>query len=147
VLQVQHQDISDHRFEQRGLLHVVVQVEQQQVHVLVVHLGLVPASRVRQVQQILAYVLREVPPHASVVVAGDFNDWGPRTGRMLAHSGLQQPVWPSVKTYPARLPLVQLDRVFARGLSPLQQWVPHGLVWRQMSDHLPLVADFGWGVA
>ena len=147
VLQVQHQDISDHRFEQRGLLHVVVQVEQQEVHVLVVHLGLVPASRVRQVQQILAYVLREVPPHASVVVAGDFNDWGPRTGRMLVHSGLQQPVWPSVKTYPARLPLVQLDRVFARGLSPLQQWVPHGRVWRQMSDHLPLVADFGWGVA
>lgn len=147
VLQVQHQDISDHRFEQRGLLHVVVQVEQQEVHVLVVHLGLVPASRVRQVQQILAYVLREVPPHASVVVAGDFNDWGSRTGRMLAHSGLQQPVSPSVKTYPARLPLVQLDRVFARGLSPLQQWVPHGRVWRQMSDHLPLVADFGWGVA
>ena len=38
VLSHQHEDVSDHALEQRGLLHVVVQWEQQPVHVIVVHL-------------------------------------------------------------------------------------------------------------
>lgn len=41
----QHEDISDHRFEQRGLLHVQVQVQNRLVHAIVVHLGLIPGSR------------------------------------------------------------------------------------------------------
>mgnify|MGYP003337239650 CR=1 FL=1 len=65
VLSHRHHNISDHRFEQRGLLHVKVNVtaqnQPQVVHVLVVHLGLIPASRERQVQQLKRYILREVP--------------------------------------------------------------------------------------
>lgn len=141
VLKVRHEDISDHRFEQRGLLHVEVALEQQRVHVLVIHLGLVPASRLRQVQQILAYIYREVPAHEPVVLAGDFNDWGSRTSRLLSREAFLQAQGMPIKTYPARMPLVQLDRVYARGLTPLHQWTPHGPIWRQMSDHLPLVVD------
>jgi hypothetical protein len=37
----QHEDMSDHRFEQRGLLHVELLVHGLPVHVLVVHLGLI----------------------------------------------------------------------------------------------------------
>jgi endonuclease/exonuclease/phosphatase family metal-dependent hydrolase len=44
-------------------------------------------------------------------------------------------------TYPARLPLLHLDRVFVRGLRPVSAHVPHGAAWRRMSDHLPLIAD------
>ncbi len=146
VLNVRHEDISDHRFEQRGLLHVEVAVEMQRVHVLVVHLGLVPMSRLRQVQQILDYIQREVPAHESVVMAGDFNDWGLRTTRLLLQQAWCQPPGLTIKTYPASMPLVQLDRVFARGLRPLHQWTPHGPIWRRMSDHLPLVADLYWQV-
>ncbi|HYE41125.1 MAG TPA: endonuclease/exonuclease/phosphatase family protein, partial [Ramlibacter sp.] len=47
-----HEDMSDHRFEQRGLLHVQVQVGRQDVHVIVLHLGLIAGSRVRQVEQL-----------------------------------------------------------------------------------------------
>jgi endonuclease/exonuclease/phosphatase family metal-dependent hydrolase len=42
---VGHHDVSDHRFEQRGLLHVPVQWNGVTVHAVVVHFGLVHASR------------------------------------------------------------------------------------------------------
>jgi endonuclease/exonuclease/phosphatase family metal-dependent hydrolase len=40
VVAHQHEDMSDHRFEQRGLLHSELQVHGA-VHVVVVHLGLI----------------------------------------------------------------------------------------------------------
>ena len=142
VLSHQHEDMSDHRFEQRGLLHTEVQVAGRAVHVLVVHLGLIPASRERQVQQLQRYIVREVPAQAPVIVAGDFNDWGPRLSHLLAHAGLRQFDGARTPTYPSRLPLAQLDHVYARGLRPLSSLVPRGPIWRRMSDHLPLLAEF-----
>lgn len=144
VLSHQHQDISDHRFEQRGLLHAEVRLAGRTVHVMVVHLGLIPGSRERQVAQLKAYIAREIPRDAPVLVAGDFNDWGTRLTRLLALAGLHE--WPEGRTptYPSRLPLTQLDHVYARGLRPVAVMVPQGRVWRRMSDHLPLVAEFTW---
>ena len=144
VLSHQHQDISDHRFEQRGLLHTQVQVAGRTVHALVVHLGLIPGSRERQVAQLKAYIAREVPAAEPVIVAGDFNDWGKRLTRLLAHAGLREFTGARTPTYPSRLPLTQLDHVYARGLQPVSAMVPQGRIWRQMSDHLPLVAEFTW---
>lgn len=142
VLSHQHEDMSDHRFEQRGLLHTEVQVAGRTVHALVVHLGLIPASRERQVEQLKDYVLREISPEAPVIVAGDFNDWGKRLTHLMARAGLHQFEGSRTPTYPSRLPLAQLDHVYARGLQPLTAMVPRGRIWRQMSDHLPLVAEF-----
>lgn len=142
VLAHQHEDMSDHRFEQRGLLHVEVAAHDRMVHVIVVHLGLIPGSRVRQVDQLRRFIEREVPRHTPLLVAGDFNDWGVQTRRALhaidlvACEGARHP------TYPARLPLVQLDHVYSRGLRPLRQEVPRGRIWWRMSDHLPLIAEF-----
>jgi len=45
-------------------------------------------------------------------------------------------------TFPSRLPLAQLDHVFARGLRPVSISVPTGRAWWRMSDHLPLIAEF-----
>ena len=45
-------------------------------------------------------------------------------------------------TFPSRLPLVQLDYVYARGLEPVGLHVPRGRVWWRMSDHLPMIAEF-----
>ena len=78
VLNHQHEDMSDHRLEQRGFLHVTLDVHGQMVHVLVVHLGLVKASRGRQVAQLQRFIQREIPASAPLLVAGDFNDWGKR---------------------------------------------------------------------
>lgn len=141
VLTHQHEDISDHRLEQRGLLHVTLRVHDRVVHVMVVHLGLVKASRVRQVAQLQRFIQREIAPDAPLLVAGDFNDWGTRVQESLARVDLHAWGVPHA-TFPSRLPLTQLDYVFARGLKPLGLTVPRGRNWWRMSDHLPLIAEF-----
>ena len=142
VVRHQHEDMSDHRFEQRGLLHVELKVLERPVHVIVAHFGLIPASRRRQAEQICRFVEREVPLHVPVLVAGDFNDWGALVDKTLSAIDLIAVKIPGAATYPSRLPVVQLDCVYARGLVPLRVEVPRGRIWGRMSDHLPLIAEF-----
>jgi len=44
-------------------------------------------------------------------------------------------------TFPSRMPLFALDRMYTRGLRCLSMTVPRGPAWARMSDHLPLVAE------
>ena len=147
IVKHQHEDMSDHRFEQRGLLHVEILVHELPVHIIVVHLGLIKASRRRQIEQLTTFIKREVPSHAPLLIAGDFNDWG--TASMAALRVLKlhtfdtfSPAGKSLRTFPARLPIVQLDYICARNLTPTDAQVPRGQAWARMSDHLPLIADF-----
>ena len=147
VINHQHEDMSDHRFEQRGLLHVEVLIHGAPVHVIVVHLGLIKASRRRQMAQLCNYIQREIPKNTPLLVAGDFNDWGAASETVLNAEQLfafkTNPITAKkLRTYPARLPLVQFDYVFARHLSAKDANVPSGQNWARMSDHLPLIADF-----
>jgi endonuclease/exonuclease/phosphatase family metal-dependent hydrolase len=147
VIKHQHEDMSDHRFEQRGLLHVEVLIHDLPVHVVVVHLGLIKSSRRRQVAQLCTFIQREIPKNVPLLVAGDFNDWGTTCEAVLKSEQLNafktNPITAKkLRTYPARLPLVQFDYVFARHLSATHATVPSGTQWARMSDHLPLIADF-----
>lgn len=74
ILSIDNEDISDHKMEQRGLLHVVVKIGVHEVHCFVAHLGLFKGSRMRQIEAMVARI-GKVPIDAPVVVAGDFNDW------------------------------------------------------------------------
>jgi endonuclease/exonuclease/phosphatase family metal-dependent hydrolase len=145
VVAHQHEDMSDHRFEQRGLLHVTVHAHGREVHVIVVHLGLIAASRTRQMAQLTQFIDREVPKKAVLVVAGDFNS--PVAPVKWAHSAMKirapMLTLPQLKTatFPSRVPLVQLDHIFARHASTLATHVPRGKIWARMSDHLPLILD------
>jgi endonuclease/exonuclease/phosphatase family metal-dependent hydrolase len=115
------------------------------VHTIVVHLGLIKGSRVRQIARLREFIDREVPPDEAVVVAGDFNDWGARMRYAMNAMGLRDTSdlrGPRTLTYPSRLPVAQLDFVYGRRLEPLACTVPRGPIWARMSDHLPLVADF-----
>jgi endonuclease/exonuclease/phosphatase family metal-dependent hydrolase len=127
---------------QQAPLHVHVLVHSQPIHVIVVHLGLIPASRARQVQQLATYIARDVPPGVPLVVAGDFNDWGNQMRHALNRIHMYAFDKPGVRTYPSRLPLAQLDYVYARGMKPMGLEVPRGRIWWRMSDHLPLLAEF-----
>jgi endonuclease/exonuclease/phosphatase family metal-dependent hydrolase len=137
-----HEDMSDHRFEQRGLLHVCVQIGRRTVHVIVLHLGLIAGSRARQVEQLGQFIAREIPRRDPVVVAGDFNDWGAKLRPAMNALGLKDFIGERQLTYPSRLPLTQLDYVYARGLKPVGAQIPRGRIWWRMSDHLPLIAEF-----
>ena len=143
---VGHHDVSDHRFEQRGLLHVPVQWNGVTVHAVVVHFGLVHRSRVRQVERLARFIDDEVPAGELLVVAGDFNDWGERLNGPMTELGLTRAVDPSAKradcvTFPSLAPVFALDRFYMRGLSCRRTMVPRGTTWARMSDHLPLVAE------
>jgi endonuclease/exonuclease/phosphatase family metal-dependent hydrolase len=141
-----HHDVSDHRFEQRGLLHVPVQWHGLRLHAVVVHFGLVHASRVRQVQRLARFIAEQVPAREPLIVAGDFNDWGERLDGPMSEIGLQRAVAPDAGraqrlTFPSLAPVFALDRCYLRGLACRSTMVPRGVNWARMSDHLPLVAE------
>ncbi len=142
VLGHAHEDVSDHRFEQRGLLHVEVLFHDIPIHVVVLHLGLTGGSRQRQIAQLARFLEREVPDTAPLVVAGDFNDWNARLESSFHAINLRAFSDHHPPTYPSRLPMLQLDYVYARGMQPLGVTVPKGLAWARMSDHLPVIAEF-----
>ncbi|HEX7386418.1 MAG TPA: endonuclease/exonuclease/phosphatase family protein [Castellaniella sp.] len=75
ILFHENQDISDHKLEQRGLLHCVVEVGEVPVHCMVIHLGLFASGRVRQVAALADRIRRLVPDTEPLLIAGDFNDW------------------------------------------------------------------------
>ncbi|MDE2400558.1 MAG: endonuclease/exonuclease/phosphatase family protein [Burkholderiales bacterium] len=141
---VGHHDVSDHRFEQRGLLHVPVYWRGVEVHVVVVHLGLIHASRVRQAEQLASMITEHIPSDAPVVIAGDFNDWNEKLDSILFAADLQRASAckdSNVPTFPSRIPVLALDRVYTRGLRCQSVMVPRGAAWARMSDHLPLVVE------
>ena len=78
ILQHENQDISDHRLEQRGLLHALIDVQNISVHCLVVHLGLFAGGRSRQIGALVERIKRLVPDDEPMLIAGDFNDWSNR---------------------------------------------------------------------
>ena len=139
-----HHDVSDHRFEQRGLLHVPVHWRGVEVHVVVVHLGLIHASRVRQAERLAQLVTEQIPKHAPVVIAGDFNDWNEKLDHILFGAGMQRASKGEesrVATFPSIVPVLALDRVYTRGLACQSVMVPRGNAWARLSDHLPLVVE------
>ena len=141
-----HHDVSDHRFEQRGLLHVPVTWNGVLIHAIVAHFGLMHASRVRQVDRLAKFIDAEVPADELLIVAGDFNDWGVKLDAPMRTFGLHRAGLPGdpparFNTFPSRLPVLSMDRIYLRGLECLSTHVPRGAAWARMSDHLPLVAE------
>ena len=140
-----HHDVSDHRFEQRGLLHVPVRWQGLDVHTVVAHLGLIHSGRVRQVQRLAAFIANHVPANALLVVAGDFNDWSERLDAPMREHGLTRASSPNgrtrLATFPSSLPFFSMDRIYTRGMRCVSIEVPKGPAWVRMSDHLPLLAE------
>jgi endonuclease/exonuclease/phosphatase family metal-dependent hydrolase len=136
--------VSDHRFEQRGLLHVSVLWRNVEIHVVVVHLGLIHVSRVRQAERLAQLVTEHIPPGSPVVVAGDFNDWNEKLDSILEGAGLARAhvgEQARVPTFPSLVPVLALDRVYTRGMRCESVMVPRGGAWARLSDHLPLVVE------
>jgi len=133
-----HHDLSVPGREPRGALDVELVVAGCGVRVVVTHLGLRASERRHQGRRLLA-VLRRSGTTAPTLLLGDFNEWRPWAAvRRLMRRRFGRTAAPA--TYPARRPLLALDRMWA---AP-----PHSLVsvrtcrsslCRTASDHLPLV--------
>ncbi|AXK40591.1 endonuclease/exonuclease/phosphatase family protein [Crenobacter cavernae] len=140
-------DISVNRLEQRGLLHCDLQLTGWPVKVaaLCVHLNLLAHDRRKQLAKLRSYIDHAIPTDTALIMAGDFNDWRGEASSILAGElGLNE-VFESLygrhaRSFPARMPMLPLDRIYVRGLSPVAAEVHQGLPWAALSDHLPLTA-------
>ena len=142
-----NEDISEHRFESRGMLHCEVQVPgwAEKLHCVCVHLGLMAHHRSRQMRALALRIERLVPADAPLIVAGDFNDWARHATDELARplgmrEVFEQTHGQPARSFPAALPVFQLDRIYVRGFSVKQARVHHGSVWARVSDHAALTS-------
>jgi len=148
ILSSENEDISDHRFERRGLLHTVVKVPgwKRNLHCLCVHLSLHERGRRRQLEAIAARLDALADKRLPVILAGDFNDWRQRASLVLEKSLGMTEVSVAAggrhgRTFPSMLPLLHLDRIYVRGFGVLRSQVHRGPPWSLLSDHLALSAE------
>ncbi|MBA3774384.1 MAG: endonuclease/exonuclease/phosphatase family protein [Ramlibacter sp.] len=148
IVHYQNHDVSVPGPEKRGLLHCVLRVpgQPEDVHAICVHLGLAESHRLQQLELLCQMVRGEVPDGAPLVVAGDFNDWRRRANGVLEREiGLREvfvtAYGESAKTFPARFPLLSLDRIYVRNASVHLPVVLPRKPWSHLSDHAPLAAE------
>jgi endonuclease/exonuclease/phosphatase family metal-dependent hydrolase len=136
-------DLSAPRREPRGALHVVLDAYGTELHVIATHLGLRWGERRVQVERIVSAV--QPLSGGILAVVGDFNDWLP--GRSLVHV-LDDRLGSagSPKSFPARWPLIALDRVWVQPRAYVLSVEAHASpLAKRASDHLPVVAEIEVG--
>lgn len=147
VLRSQNHDMSLPGAEPRGLLHCILARPDgaADLHVMCVHLGLSEAHRRHQLARLCQTVHGEVPPDAPLVVAGDFNDWRLRADALLVACGLHEvfrrAFGQHARSFPARWPLLRLDRIYVRGVVAARPLPMPRRPWSWLSDHAPLAAE------
>jgi len=148
ILSFENLDVSTNAFESRGILHAVIEVPgvRNPVHCMCVHLNMLRRGRELQLKHLCKRIVRSVPRHDPLLVAGDFNDWREDASDLLFDSiGLSE-VFLDLQgehppTYPSRYPVLKLDRIYARGFEPLAGDVLRNAPWDALSDHSPLYAE------
>ncbi|OGB30339.1 MAG: hypothetical protein A3F78_09440 [Burkholderiales bacterium RIFCSPLOWO2_12_FULL_61_40] len=147
IVRFHNRDVSIHGTEGRGLLHCVLQMPGRgpPVHAICVHLGLTESHRRRQLHLLCETVRQDIPASAPVIVAGDFNDWRHRAHQVLAqgaglHEVFVQAQGKAARTFPARWPLLSLDRIYVRNAIGHAPVVLPVKPWSHLSDHAPLAA-------
>jgi endonuclease/exonuclease/phosphatase family metal-dependent hydrolase len=163
IASARNQDVSDHAYESRGILHCVVEIESVPVHCYVIHLGLFANGRRRQTAALIEAVRASSPPDAPIIIAGDFNDWGNKLSEFLRirlgvnevfeqHGSAQglmsylrklggmRPAIQPARTFPASMPMLRLDRIYLRGFEVESAEVMRGGLWANLSDHAPIVS-------
>ncbi len=133
-------DISFGSREPRGALDADIYCHGHRLRVIATHLGLRAAERRAQVDKLLQAFDTDA---MGVILLGDVNEWfvwGRVLRTLVSHF---QPV-PAPRTFPSRLPVFALDRIWIRPRHRLVRVHAHrsGMA-RLASDHLPLVAWIG----
>ena len=144
ILQSMNLDVSAHRYESRGLLECEIELNnQQRVNCICVHFGLFARGRREQTRMLIDHVQRNIPSDHPIIIAGDFNDWRNQTSRALAtelnvHDVFHLNQGFPARSFPARFPMLRLDRIYVRGFNVVNSDVHFGSEWRRLSDHAAL---------
>lgn len=129
--------------EPRGAIVADVRFNGQPLRLIAAHLGLLRQSRLMQARFLARHV--GAPDGRPTLVMGDFNEWrlGADCGLMPLRRELRA-VKRSASTrpsFPARLPMLPLDRIIACPQLDLHDLRAHDSpLARRASDHLPLRA-------
>jgi endonuclease/exonuclease/phosphatase family metal-dependent hydrolase len=144
VKDTKHIDISMNDYEPRGAISIHLEFNGLDMHMLATHLGLAPRERRWQVKQLLAEM--EAGPSPIQILMGDVNEWF-LWGRPLRWLHRHFSMTASPATFPARYPVLALDRIWVQPTLCLQnvQAVSTSLT-RLASDHLPLRAELALDV-
>lgn len=142
-------NVSPYSWASRSLLHAVIRLPHNDlaVHVVCLHFGLTGSERGQQAVQLCERIDNHVPHDAPLIVAGDFNDWRKQIERHFHDQlGLEEAFLQFhgryARTFPSWLPLLTMDRIYYRGLSPLSCTKLAHAPWHALSDHAPLTAEF-----
>jgi len=146
-----NQDVTHLRFERRGLLHCAINIPglEKALHCVCVHLSLFAQSRRKQMDALSRYLDEITEPDSPLIIAGDFNDWRNEADELLAQRlGLIEvfggvygsPESPG-RSYPAKRPILRLDRIYVRGFSVTHAKIHSGAPWSKISDHAALSAQ------
>lgn len=136
---VERLDLSIAGREPRGALEVTLEGGGGPLRVVATHLGLALAERRAQVARLLHHLRHG--PDGPLLVLGDLNEWLPGSGPLRGLDLLLGRT-PRLRTYPARRPLLALDRLWMRPRERLAGLRVHRTAAAlRASDHLPLVGE------
>ncbi len=140
---VNRRDISFTNREPRGIIEARSDAYGTPLHILATHLGLKRHERrahIRELMRLRGNITSEQDGTVRILV-GDMNEWFPFSSNIKSLQAGYSRV-STIKTFPARLPLLALDRIFVDG--PVQAVRFTRIETKQaklVSDHLPLLAD------
>jgi endonuclease/exonuclease/phosphatase family metal-dependent hydrolase len=144
-------DVSIQKRASRSLLHGAICLGDKRIlHIVCVHLGLLRFERDKQIRTLCERIQYKIPRVDPLLIAGDFNDWRSHINHQLETSlGLAE-VFKTLRgsyarSFPAWQPAFPIDRIYYRGLKPEVCKRFNQYPWRNLSDHLPLYAEFRSG--
>ncbi len=125
--------------EPRGALVADLRVSGRPLRVIATHLGLLAASRVAQTRVLLDRIDRL--DRRPALLMGDLNEWRPAGGAALAPLRRRFRPADPLRSFPARHPLLPLDRIMTCDQHDLIGLAVHDTAASRIaSDHLPLAA-------
>lgn len=138
-------DLNFGRLERRSAVVARFSEGDQALSVVSTHMALVDRTRRLQVESILDHPRLQ----GAVVILGDMNAWRRcRATRELDREFTERHNnrnWPA--SFPAKHPLLALDRIYARGVQITQLDAYRGAETDVASDHLPVYAQVDWMAA
>lgn len=129
--------------EPRGAIVADLRVAGRPLRVIAAHLGLLHQSRLMQAHRLVEEI--EGAEGRPTLVMGDLNEWrlGTSCSLMPLRKGLRAVKRSSltVPSFPARMPVLPLDRIITCNRAELTSIEPHvSALAKQASDHLPIKA-------